>query len=97
MQKLTPRRTIHYSELQSPPPDAVWYREWHTWRREMPRLLAEGHEGKYFVFFGEEMHGPYDDLGEALTAAYQKYGLQARFMIRQIFENEPLIYSKWLR
>ena len=38
------RPTIHYTELPEDTPDSPLYQEWNTYRREVGRLLAEGHE-----------------------------------------------------
>jgi hypothetical protein len=90
----TPRRTIHYTQLQDPAPDAVFAEEWRTWRREMPNLLATGFEGKYIVIKGNVILGPFEDLGAALAAGHQHYALE-RFQVRQVFEYEPILYTPY--
>ena len=39
------RPTIHYTQLAEARPGDDFYLEWNTYRREVGRLLAEGHEG----------------------------------------------------
>lgn len=38
--------TIHYSELPEDTSDRSTAKEWNFYRREVGRLLADGHEGK---------------------------------------------------
>jgi hypothetical protein len=41
--------TIHYSQLPPAEPGSRIAREWETYRREVGRLLAEGHEGRFLL------------------------------------------------
>jgi hypothetical protein len=41
--------TIHYTQMQDLPPDSSLFHELKTYRRELPRLLAEGLEGHYVL------------------------------------------------
>ena len=51
------RPHLHYTELPEPGPNSGLAVEWNTYRREVGRLLAEGHEGKYLLIKGEEVLG----------------------------------------
>jgi hypothetical protein len=57
--------TIHYTQMTEEPPDSKIYQEFQTFRREMPRLLAEGHEGKWALISGDEVLGLYATFDEA--------------------------------
>src|SRR5947209_19608520 len=46
-------RTISYTELPAPQPHSQLYREWNFYRREVGRLPAEGHEGRFILIKGE--------------------------------------------
>jgi hypothetical protein len=70
-------------------------KELETYLRERPRLLAEGHAGQFVVIHGEEVVGVYPDLGQALTAGYDRFGLDESFMAREITESDkPLHFSR---
>ncbi|MCI0462493.1 MAG: hypothetical protein L0Z62_36545 [Gemmataceae bacterium] len=88
------RRTIHYTQVPDLPPDSPIYREWLTFRRELPRLLAEGHEGKWTLVKGEALAGLYPTRDEAVLAGYEKFGLE-QFMIQQILTEAPLLLLPW--
>jgi len=60
-----------------------------TWKAEMPRLLAEGYEGKFIIIKGEKIVGPYETREEARAAAHAAYPLQS-FVVMQILEYEPV-------
>jgi hypothetical protein len=49
--------TIHYSALSHLPPEHVLALEWATYKRELPRLLDEGLEGR-FVLVHQDNHLP---------------------------------------
>ena len=48
-------QTIHWSELPPAEPGSPCAAEWETFRRELGRLLAEGHEGKFYCWTKEEL------------------------------------------
>lgn len=84
------RRTIHYTEVPDLSPDDLLYREWKTFRRELPRLLAEGHEGKFVLLKGDAIIGLFATQNEALNTGRQLYLLQP-FMVQQALTEEPLL------
>jgi len=84
------KRCIHYTELPDAKPDDVYFDEWNTFRRELPRLLAEGHEGKFALLKGPEVIGIYDTWEAGRLAGLQKYLLQG-FLVQPIRTWEPLL------
>lgn len=84
------RRTIHYTELPDLPPGHLLQREWDFFRRELPRLLAEGHEGKVALVKGEEVVGLYPTREAAMCAGYEKFLLDT-FMVHKILTEEPML------
>src|SRR5262249_39411762 len=86
--------TIHYTQLAELPLDSPIYREWETYRRELPRLLAEGHEGKFALIRGEVVVGTFADEKAAFARGYALYLLQG-FMVQPIREREPLMRLPW--
>ncbi len=88
--KLSPRNTIHYSELPPSVPNTPLAEEWDFYRREVGRLLAEGLEGKYVLIKGEAIIGLWDTAGEARAVALQKF-LRQPVLIHQIQTREPLL------
>jgi len=82
--------TIHYTELAPARPDFPLYSEWETYRREVGRLLAEGHEGRWILIKGEEIIGIWDTEAEVLDEGYKRFLLQG-FMIHQILTRERVI------
>jgi hypothetical protein len=85
-----PYPTIHYTELPASQPDAPLHAEWETYRREVARLLAEGHEGRWVLLKGEEIIGIWDTHNEALSQGNRRYLHQA-FLIHQIQTRERVI------
>jgi hypothetical protein len=92
MDRLASRPKVHYTTVGPQPPDSPIYREDQTYRREMPRLLAEGHEGKVALIKGDEIIGLFADFDEALRVGYQKY-LNQPFMVQPIREWVPVIFQ----
>jgi hypothetical protein len=86
-------RTIHYTELRPAEPNDPIGVEWDTYRREVGRLIAEGHEGKFVLIKGNAILGIYDTKDEADDEGRRRYLLQPR-LVHQIRTLEPVI---WLR
>ena len=63
-------------------------REMETYRRELPRLLAE--EGKFVLISGTDVLGIFADEEDALEAGYRRVGFATPFLIKQIREKEPV-------
>jgi hypothetical protein len=47
--------------------------EWNVFRREWPRLLAEGQEGRWALINGEEFAGTYAHCLEAVVAGWDRF------------------------
>ena len=56
---------------------------------ELPRLLAEGHEGRWAVVKGEAI-SVWDTVNDAIQAADERFGLEP-FLLREVLP-EPRIY-----
>lgn len=68
-------------------------REWDTFSKELPRLLAEGHRGKYALIQGETVHDIVDTLEEALAAGYDRFALEP-FLAQEINDDpKPRYFS----
>ncbi len=73
---------IHYTELPpSQPGDQD--KHWETYRREVGRLIAEGHEGKSVLIKNETIIGIYDTMDKARVEGYRRY-LNEGFLIHKI-------------
>jgi hypothetical protein len=83
-------QTIPWTELPPAEPNEALAAEWETYCREVGRLLAEGHDGKYAVIKGDEIIGIYDTWDEARSVGLEKYLLQGH-MVRPILSREPVI------
>jgi hypothetical protein len=80
--------TIHYTQLAEAPPDSPIAAEWNFYCREVGRLLAEGHEGKWLLIKGEQIVGIFDSHEEAC----EKQGtLIQPVMIKQVLKREPVL------
>ena len=67
--------TYHYTEMPEPPADSPIYREVRTFLREMPRLLAEGHEGKWALIRGDEVIAIFETMDEGYRAGRERFGI----------------------
>jgi hypothetical protein len=88
------RQCIHYTELTELPEEHELYQEWKTYLRELPRLLAEGHEGKSVLIKGDDIIGVFATHREAMAAGYDRY-LRKGFMVQTVQEWEPLYRLPW--
>lgn len=84
------RPTIHYTELPSLPPGSLFYTEREIYRREVARLIAEGHEGKWLLIKGEEIIGLFDTKEQALEVRAERFFGQP-VMVQQILTREPVL------
>jgi hypothetical protein len=50
-------------------------RDLETYRQQLPRLLQEGHAGRYAVIKDDQVLSIWDTVGDALQAAGQQFGL----------------------
>ena len=91
-QPLSPveRPTIHYTELPEASPDSPLHKAWNTYRREVGRLLAEGHEGKHVLIKDDAVVGLYESWDAAREAGLQRYVLSP-FLVHQVQTREPIL------
>jgi hypothetical protein len=78
---------VHWTELlqETSGPLAT---EWNFYLREIGRLLAEGHEGRWLLIKGEEIIGIWDTYNE-VTAAQRELGQPV--FVHRILAIEPRI------
>ncbi|SRR6266446_3803608 len=50
-------------------------RDYATYRRELPRLVQEGHAGQYALIKEDEVLSVWDTVGDALQAASERFGI----------------------
>jgi hypothetical protein len=81
---------VHYTALPPAQPNSQLSEEWDFYRREVPRLLAEGEEGRFVLIKGEEIIGIWDTAEEAEAVAFHKYPLGPR-LIHQIQRCERVL------
>jgi len=84
------RPTIHFSELPPASSDSELATEWEVFRRELPQLLAAGHEGKYVLIKGEQIVGLWDDKRAGYRDAIRRFPGQP-FALQLVSEWQPLI------
>lgn len=86
----TPQSRVHYSELPRDPSDTPAARDWNHYLREVKRLLAEGHEGRWVLIHSETIVGIWESEEETRRIATERY-LMEPVLIHQIREHEPLM------
>lgn len=47
-----------------------------TYRRELPRLLAEGQEGRFVLIRGNQVAGVWNTFDDACQAGHAQFGLE---------------------
>jgi hypothetical protein len=82
--------TLHYTELPEAQADSPLRREWDFYRRQVGRLLAEGHCGRHILIKGEQVIGMWDTHEEALLAGCMKFPGQP-ILVHQIQERERVL------
>ncbi len=91
-------RTIHYTELGPTEPGSKIAQEWDTYRREVGRLLAEGHEGKHVLIKGDEILGLFDTREAATKEGYKRFLVPPQpFLVHQIQTRERVyrVSQRW--
>ena len=61
-----------------------------TYQRELPRLLQEGHEGKYVLIHGDQVDSLWPDEDAAYEAGCERFGI-APFLVQQVLRDEPAV------
>lgn len=72
------------------PADSPIKMEWDLFRRERPRLLAEGHEGRWVLIKSEQILGLFDNRVEARRVGLQKLGVVSMFVQQILRWYKPL-------
>lgn len=89
-------KTIPYTELPPADPDDPDGADWETYRREVGRLLAEGHEGKAVLIHGGEIVALFPTWEEAARHGSRHFPLEPT-LAQVIRSQEPLIRGPiWL-
>jgi hypothetical protein len=83
-------QTIPYTDLPEDTSQSPGATEWNHYRREVGRLLAQGHEGKWVLIKGVEVIGIWESRDEAKAVALERYLMQP-ILIRQVLSREPLL------
>lgn len=84
------RPTIHWTELAEATPGSRIATEWNFYRKQVGRLLAEGHEGRWVLIKGEEIIGIWDTEKEADQVRVQRFLMQD-VLLMQVLEREPIL------
>jgi hypothetical protein len=84
------RPTIHWTELAEATPGSRIATEWNFYRKQVGRLLAQGHEGKWLLIKGEEIIGIWGTEQQAKALQTQRFLMQD-VLLKQICEREPII------
>jgi hypothetical protein len=84
------RPTSHYTQLPPLPPGSLFYTERELYRREVGRLIAEGHEGKWLLIKGEEIIGLFDAEAQALDVRADRF-FGEPVLVQQILTREPIL------
>src|SRR4051794_34410501 len=64
--------------------------EWNFYCREVLRLLAEGHEGRWVLIKGEEIIGIFVDRTAAVEAGYARFGV-VPLLVQQVVRQHRII------
>lgn len=88
-------RVIHYSQLPPAGPDSPVDVEYETFRRELGRLIAEGHEGKFVLIHGNEVIGIWETDRQALAEGYRRYFAKREpFIVQEIATWQPVLRAR---
>ena len=82
--------TIPYTELAADTSGGRIAKEWNFYRREVGRLLAEGHEGRWALIKGEQIIDILDSLNQAEQVRLEKF-LFEDVLIHQVQREEPIL------
>jgi len=96
---LAERPTVHWTELHEDTSGSSIAKEWNFYRRQVGRLLAEGHENRWVLIKNEEIIGIWDTQQEANRVSAQRFLMQDVF-VHQVLEREPILrcgayYRPW--
>ena len=81
---------VHYTELQLDNSGRPTAEAWNTYCREIGRLLAEGHEGKFALIKDRLIVSLHDTLDDGYREGREKFLLQP-FLVQPICEWQPYL------
>jgi hypothetical protein len=81
---------IHYSELKPFTLPTGLDVEWNTYRSEVARLIAEGHEGEFVLIKGNEIAGFFPTFRDAHRYGLANFGVFAPYFIHQVQTYERI-------
>jgi len=55
-----------------------------AYRRELPRLLAEGQGGRFVLIKGDDVLGVWETFDDACQAGYDRFGLGEAFLAQPV-------------
>ncbi len=84
------RPTMHFTELPEDTSESPLATEWNFYRREVARLLSEGHEGRWVLIEGGQIIGVWDTENEADRVRLQRFAMQP-VLLKQICVREPIL------
>jgi hypothetical protein len=85
-----PSPTIHFTELPEDPSETLAAKNWNLYRREVGRLLAEGHEGHWVLIENQKIVGIWQTEEEANGFRVQRF-LMRDVLVHQILTHEPIL------
>jgi hypothetical protein len=83
---------VHFTQLPADTSGGRTAAEWNYYRRELGRLLAEGHEGKWILIKGEQIVGIWNSQAEADQVRLQRFLMQD-VLVQQVRSNEPVLHG----
>jgi hypothetical protein len=83
--------TVPWSEVREDTSGREGSTEWNFFLREVGRLLAEGHEGKWVLVQGEAVVGVCDTRDEAFAAAGERHRRGETCLTQQVTARAPVI------
>jgi hypothetical protein len=84
------RPTIHWTELKEEVSGRAGATDWNHYVKQVGRLLAEGHEGRWVLIVGGEIIDIYDTYEAAYQVRNERFPRQ-HVLIHQILEREPIL------
>jgi hypothetical protein len=85
--------TIHYTQMPEPQADSPTYGQVMAFRRELPRLLAEGNEGKWALITKDQVIEVYPTFDEACNTGYER--LLRGFIVQLVREWQPVLRMRY--
>ena len=88
--------TISYHDLPPATPGSPLAEEWNVYRREVGRLLIEGHAGRHVLIKGAEIICIFDTHLEALDEGYRRFFRQD-ILVHEILAEERIYRAPWAK